>query len=192
MAIDILEKIEIERKVSKPLLWIGIVSIIMLFAGFTSAYIVRQAEGNWLVFPFPGSFYASTAIIIASSFTMWMASRFIKADNVASAQKFLGFTFLLGLAFVVSQIISWNTLTSEGIYFTGPTANASGSYLYVISGMHLLHLFAGIFALAITWFKTKRGKYSAAYHIGIELCGIYWHFLGILWIYLLFFLLFIR
>jgi heme/copper-type cytochrome/quinol oxidase subunit 3 len=192
MAIDITEKLEMERRTAKPLLWVGIVSIIMLFAGFTSAYIVRQAEGNWLVFPFPNSFYVSTAIIFLSSITMWLASRNIKRNEKTQATKFLGYTLILGLAFVISQFISWNLLLADGVYFTGPTANASGSYLYVISGMHLLHLVAGVIALGITWFKSKKGKYSASYHIGIDLCAIYWHFLGILWIYLLLFLQLIR
>lgn len=179
-------------KTAKPLLWIGIVSIIMLFAGLTSAYIVRQAEGNWLEFELPTSMFVSTAIIILSSITLWYAQSSAKKDNQSATKIGLYITLALGLAFVFSQFQVWKDLVAAGVFFAGAQANASGSFMYLLSGLHLAHLFGGIIALFVTATNASSGKYANGNILGIELCSIYWHFLDILWIYLLLFLLFIR
>lgn len=179
-------------KAAKPMLWLGIVTIIMLFAGLTSAYIVRQAEGNWLQFELPLQFYISTAFIILSSVTMIWSVSSVKQNNLVNLQRGLLLTLVLGLGFAWSQFAAWSTLVNEGIFFTGARSNAAGSYLYVISGVHLAHLAGGILALFYSFFKAFRRKYSAQNSLGIELVATYWHFLDILWVYLLLFLLFIR
>lgn len=186
------EDFERRAKTSKPLLWIGIVSIIMLFAGLTSAYIVRQAEGNWLEFELPISMYVSTAIIILSSITLWYGQSSAKKGNYSAMKIGLFVTLGLGLGFVFSQFQVWSDLVAGGVFFTGAQANASGSFMYLLSGLHLAHLFGGIIALFVTATNASAGKYSNGNILGIELCSIYWHFLDILWIYLLLFLLFIR
>ncbi len=179
-------------KAAKPILWIGIVTIIMLFAGLTSAYIVRQAEGNWLQFQLPIQFYISTAFILLSSATMLWAQNGIKAGNESVLQRGLLITLLLGIGFTWSQFSAWDALVDSGIFFAGARSNAAGSYLYVISGVHLAHLAGGLLAILFTFIKAYRGKYSQTNRVGVELTATYWHFLDILWIYLLLFLLFIR
>ncbi len=180
------------RKTAKPLLWIGIVSIIMLFSGLTSAYIVRANNGNWLVFQLPPVAMLSTAIIITSSITMFIAQFSIKKNAFKQTTLFLFITLLLGIAFTYTQYLGWKQLTAQGIYFLGKYSNASGSFLYLIALVHILHLAGGIWALLITLFKSLKKRYHAGDYLGIELCAIYWHFLDVLWIYLFLFLYFFR
>ena len=177
-----------QRKAAKPLLYIGIVSIVMLFAGLTSAYVVRADNGNWLVFHLPTISIISTVIIVTSSLTMYLAQRSIKQDKYALTSIFLFLTLGLGVAFFFTQIEAWKELTAQGIYFVGKYANASGSFLYLIALVHLVHMVGGLIALAVSLTKSLLKKYSSADSLGIELTAIYWHFLDLLWIYLFLFL----
>lgn len=186
------ELTEVRKKTSKPLLWIGIVSIVMLFAGLTSAYVVRADNGNWLVFQLPSIAIISTAVIICSSLTMFIAQMSIKKNNHGLTSVFLFITFVLGLVFTYTQYAGWKELTSQGIYFLGKYSNASGSFLYLIAVMHLLHLFGGLISLLITLTKSLQKRYNSEDYLGIELAAIYWHFLDVLWIYLFLFLYFFR
>lgn len=181
-----------QNKASKPLLWVGIFSIVMLFAGLTSAYVVRADNGNWLLFNLPSAFYLSTAIIVTSSITMFLALQMAKKNNKGGIIISLLATFVLGLVFAYFQYLGWSELYSKQIVFGGKSANASGSFLYLITFLHLLHLFAGIISLLITLKNSVKGKYNAQNTLGLELCSIYWHFLDILWVYLFLFLYFIR
>lgn len=180
------------NKAAKPLLWVGIVSIIMLFAGLTSAYVVRADNGNWLIFNLPNIFFVSTAVIITSSITMFLALQMAKKDNFKGVILAVLITFVLGLVFTYTQFQGWKELTSKGIVFAGKYANASGSFLYVLTGLHLAHLFGGLISLFVTFINSVKRKYSAANTLGLELCSIYWHFLDILWVYLFLFLYYIR
>ena len=171
----------------KVLLAIGIGSIVMLFAGLTSGYIVRQAEGNWKFFEVPSVFYISTIIILISSFTMQMAIRAVKKDDLAQVKTFLLITLGLCLAFVFSQFLGWNELVKNDVYFADKLT-PSGSFFYVITGLHLAHLAFGLLGLIITGSKSIRERYNSQNYLGISLCAIYWHFLGGLWIYLFVFL----
>lgn len=171
----------------KILLWIGMASIVMLFAGLTSGYIVRQAEGNWMHFELPFVFYISSAIILISSLTMQMAVRAVKKDDLKSVKNFLIITLGLGLAFVFTQFLGWNELVKNGVYFVDKTT-PSGSFFFAISGLHLAHLVFGILGLVVTSTKSIREKYTSRNYLGISLCAIYWHFLDGLWIYLFVFL----
>lgn len=171
----------------KVLLAIGIGSIVMLFAGLTSGYIVRQAEGNWKFFELPSVFYVSSIIILISSFTMQMAIRAVKKADLAQVKTFLLITLGLGLAFVFSQFLGWNELVKNDVYFADKLT-PSGSFFYVITGLHLAHLAFGLLGLIITGSKSIRERYSSQNYLGISLCAIYWHFLGGLWIYLFVFL----
>lgn len=183
---------EIKTRTAKPMLWVGIVSMIMLFAGMTSAYIVRQAEGNWLYFDLPNTFYWSTAVIIISSITMGIAQVGVNRENWRVTAYGLLATLVLGLVFTVLQLKAWSELVDMGVYFAGRESNPAGSFLYAISGLHLLHLAGGILALTFTTIKAFLKKYSAEDNVGIGVAATYWHFLDILWIYLLLFLVFIR
>jgi len=180
------------RKTAKPLLYIGIVSIIMLFAGLTSAYVVRADNGNWLVFKLPDIMIVSTAIMVTSSITMLMAQRSIKKDNNKGAILGLLLTLLLGFIFIYTQVLGWKQLTAQGIYFAGKYSNASGSFLYFIALMHVLHMAGGIIAILVSLTKCLLKKYSSADYLGIELTAIYWHFMDLLWVYLFLFLYFYR
>ena len=174
-----------KNKTYKQLLWIGMGSIVMFFGGLTSAYIVRKAEGNWLEFEMPIWFTISTIAVIASSASLWFALQNIK--NNKSASTFLITTLSIGLLFTFSQIQGWENLVAQGVYLTGEGSNPSGSFIYVITLAHLIHLIGGILALSITTIKSKLNKYSKENYLGIELISIYWHFIGLLWLYLFLF-----
>jgi cytochrome c oxidase subunit 3 len=181
------------RKTAKPLLYIGIISIVMLFAGLTSAYVVRAGSAkNWLIFNLPDISIISTGIIVTSSLTMFMAQRAIKKNNYRLTTIGLGLTLALGIAFFFTQFEGWKQLTAQGIYFVGKNSSASGSFLYFIALVHLLHMLGGIVALMISLTKSLLKKYSSADYLGIELTAIYWHFLDVLWVYLFLFLYFYR
>ena len=175
----------INNKTYKQLLWVGIGSIVMFFGGLTSAYIVRKAEGNWLEFQMPIWFTLSTIAVIASSLSLWCALHNIKKDK--SATNFLATTLIIGLTFTFSQVQGWKDLVYQGVYLTGEGSNPSGSFIYVITLAHLIHLLGGIVALSITTFKSKLNIYSKENYLGIELISIYWHFIGLLWLYLFLF-----
>ncbi len=184
------EEKELRLKAKKTLLWVALVSIIMMFAGLTSAYIVRMAEGNWQDFALPQMFYFSTAIILISSVTMNLAMSAAKNDNFAKVKLYVWVTFILGVTFVIFQFAGWKDLISQNIYFSG--GNASGSYLYVLSGLHLAHVLGGLLALLVAGVRSLYNIYHSKKMLGLQLCSIYWHFLDFLWIYLFLFLLFIR
>ena len=186
------EALEAKRKTAKPMMWIGLVGIVMFFAGLTSAYVVRQAQGDWLYFDIPEIFYTSTAVIILSSITMFMAQFFAKRDKIGLSAAMLTTTTALGIGFCWLQVAGWLELYDLGITFTGQGSNVSGSFFIILVFGHAAHVIGGIAALIFTTIKALLGKYSAENHIGIEVCGIYWHFLDILWIYLILFLVFIR
>jgi cytochrome c oxidase subunit 3 len=181
-----------KRRTAKSLMWVGILSIIMLFAGLTSAYIVRQAEGQWLYFDIPSTFYISTAILVLCSLTLVLMLRQAKSGNQKMVGNLLLLTLGLGLAFSFTQFQAWGELVDAGIFFTGGESNASGSFLYVITGAHLAHLGGGLIALIFTWIKNALDRYSPENTLGLELTAMYWHFLDLLWIYLLLFLVYIR
>jgi len=178
----------IKNRSLKQLLWIGIGSIVMFFAGLTSAYVVRKAEGNWVEFLFPDWFLFSTITIVISSIILILAKRNIKREKTVF--NFLIVVFLLGICFSFFQFKGWQDLTNQGVFLTGKGSNVSGSFLYVITLAHLVHLIGGLIAILITAINSKMGKYTSKDFLGFELTSIYWHFLGLLWIYLFFFLKF--
>lgn len=167
-------------------LWLFIVSVVMVFAGLTSAYIVRQAEGNWLEFNLPEIFYYSTGIIILSSVAMHWAYTSAKTDNMATLKVAMGLTTVLGLIFLVTQWYSWVALVDRDVYFVG---NPSGSFLYVFTGLHALHLVSGVIFLIIVLISALNYKVHSQNMARMEMCTTYWHFLGGLWLYLFMFLL---
>jgi len=173
----------------KVLLWLSMVSMVMMFAGLTSGYIVRQAESNWNVFELPDVFYFSTVFIFLSSISMHWAWLSVKKNNIAGLRTGLMITLGLGLAFCFTQFTAWSKLVEMGIFFTG---NPSGSFLYVLTGLHLIHLIAGITYLMYVTMRSIQGHYNSGNNLPIQLCAIFWHFLDGLWIYLFVFLLVMR
>ena len=179
----------LKNKSAKLLLWVGIAGISMFFAGLTSAYIVRKAEGNWLEFQLPDWFLLSTIVIVISSISLIIASRKIKQNKDATIWLFVA--LLLGCVFAFSQVKGWQALVQQGVYLTGEGSNVSSSFLYVITLSHLAHLVGGLIALLVTTLNAKKGKYTAENYLGIELTSIYWHYLAGLWLYLYFFMVYI-
>ncbi len=176
----------IKNKSLKQLLWIAIGSIVMFFAGLTSAYVVRKPQGNWVEFILPDWFLYSTIVIVISSILLISAKIKIELTKVSSRLVFG--TFSLGILFSYLQFKGWQELINQGVFLTGEGSNVSGSFLYVITLAHLVHLIGGLFALLITSFKTATSKYTSKDCLGFDLTAIYWHFVGLLWIYLFFFL----
>lgn len=179
----------VKEKAKTALLWMGIVSIVMMFGGLTSGYIVRRGEGDWVVFDVPNSFYTSTGIILLSSVTMFWALNSVKNNNRKSLINALLTTLILGLIFAFLQWQGWKELVDAGVFLVG---NPSGSFFYVLTGLHLVHMAGGIFFVVYVLFNSILNKYNQNNYLGIRNCNIYWHFLDILWIYLFLFLLFIR
>jgi cytochrome c oxidase subunit III len=186
------EEIKLKEKTAKWMLWLSMVSMTMIFAGLTSAYVVRQGAGSWLEFQLPKIFYISSAIILISSASMNWAMAAARKSNFKNVLRALAITLALGIAFVYSQFAAWGVLVDEKIFFTGKTANASGSFLYILTGLHLAHLFGGIIYLAVVLARSLSNRYHAGNLMGLKLCAIFWHFLDALWIYLFLFFLFIR
>lgn len=174
----------------KHMMWFAIASLIMMFAGLTSAYIVSSSRRDWVDFELPQEFYYSTGVIILSSITLFLAKRSIAASNIKGATLMTVITFILGTIFVVMQFQGFNTLTNLDIYFTGKGSSVSASFVYLIVLAHLAHIAAGLIALLVMTVNMLRGKYNANDYLGFELGAIFWHFVDFLWIFLLCFLLY--
>lgn len=170
----------------KIVLYVAFASIMMMFAGLTSGYILRWSEGNWDAFAIPSAFYISTGIIIASSLSMWWAQQAAKKNQLQNIKSWMTVTSVLGLSFVISQYVGYGQLVNMGVYFSG--GNISGSFFYVITALHAAHVLGGIIALLVTTGKSYFGKYSSDNRLGIQLCANYWHFMGFLWLFLFVFL----
>jgi cytochrome c oxidase subunit 3 len=170
-------------------LWVAMASIVMMFAGFTSAYIVKMNEGSWLKFSLPKIFWLSTAVILASSLTLHLAGKAFKAREMLRYRQLITVTAVLGLVFIVCQLTGFWQLEKDGIQLMGQRSNSAASYLLVITGMHMLHVLGGVIALIVLLagvYSRKSKNYSP---LPIELAGIYWHFVDVLWIYLFMFYL---
>jgi cytochrome c oxidase subunit III len=171
-------------------LWLFMVSVIMIFGALTSAYIVRQAEGNWLAFDMPVMFWITTGIILTSSFTMHWAYLAARKDNLETAKVAMSITMVLGVAFLVGQFLGWQELVANGVYLVGRDATGvSGSFLYVISGLHGAHVISGVIVLIFVTVAIFKLKVNSKKLSQIEMCTTYWHFLDGLWLYLFLFLL---
>ena len=171
-------------------LWLFMVSVIMIFGALTSAYIVRQAEGNWLDFEMPFMFYITSALILASSITMHWAYLSAKKDNHEMAKVAMVITVILGVGFLVGQWLGWTELVGNGIYLVGrESSGVSGSFMYVISGLHGVHVISGVIFLLVVLVNVFRLKIHSKKLSQIEMCTTYWHFLDGLWLYLFVFLL---
>ena len=187
-------EIRIVEEAKKPLsmhpkkfaLWLFIVTVIMIFAALTSAYIVRQADGNWLMFELPDLFLVTTVVILASSGTMHWAYLAVKKDNLESAKIAIAITTVLGVGFLIGQYLAWGELVKDNIFLVG---NPSGSFVYIISGLHGLHIVGGVIFLVIVLVSIFRLKVHSKNLLRIEMCATYWHFLDVLWLYLFVFLL---
>jgi cytochrome c oxidase subunit 3 len=159
----------------------------MMFAGLTSAYYISMSREDWVSFDLPQSFYISTVLIVLSSLTMLLTNLSISKNKQNLSNILLTITLALGVGFVYMQFQGFDDLIGMGLYFTGTQSAVSSSFLYVITIAHMLHVFAGIIVLTYMVFKQWSGGYSEKDYFGLQLGGIFWHFVDLLWIYLFFF-----
>jgi cytochrome c oxidase subunit III len=177
----------------KLLLLFGMISMFMMFAGLTSAYLVSASRKDWVhTMILPPAFLISTILIIMSSITVHLAKKAIQKDNQKNTTIFLLATLVLGIAFVFFQFRGFSQIVEMGYFFTGSESSVTSSFLYVLTILHLAHLFAGIISLLIVIYNHFKQKYNASQSTGIELAAMFWHFLDFLWVYLFLFLYFIK
>lgn len=189
-----IESIQVQEEVSEPLsmhpqkfaMWLFIVSVMMVFVSLTSAYIVRQSEGDWRVFELPDIFIAGTAVLFLSSITMHWAYLSAKNDNLDMLKIAMFITTILGLSFLYLQFRGYSELVAIDVYLTG--GSPSESFVYVLSGLHGVHLISGVIFLIVMLVKTFRYKVHSKNMVNMDMLSTYWHFLDGLWVFLFLFL----
>lgn len=183
---------EKNNRAKKMMLWFGIVSLIMSFAGWTSAFIVSRSREDWLAdFQLPNAFAISVIVIIISSLTFIMAKRALKNNKRKATTIWLWITLALGIVFIYNQFSGFNQIIDLGYNFTGPTSNITMTYVFIIAFVHIIHVAVGLICLLVVIYNHFKQKYSVSKMLGLELAATYWHFVDILWIYLFLFLYFI-
>lgn len=177
----------------KLILLFAMVSMTMMFAGLTSAYVVSQSRADWLKdFQLPSAFYFSTIAILGCSITFHLAKKAIQKGNQSRTTSFLLATLALGISFVVLQFVGFGQIVANGYYFTGSASSITTTFLYIVVLVHLIHLAGGMISLLIIIYNHFKQKYNSTQTLGIELGAMYWHFLDFLWVYLFLFLYFFK
>lgn len=169
-------------------MWFALGSIMLMFAGFTSGYLVRRGQGMWEQFEMPKIFAYSTVVILLSSITYFFGLKAYKKQVFGRYSALMLCTLVLGNAFMVLQYLGFKEMYAHNIRING---NVSNSFFYVIAGAHLAHIAGGLVALVVVMIKNhffNKGKSP----VGLEILGAYWHFVDILWLYLYVFLLMYR
>ncbi|WP_430427813.1 cytochrome c oxidase subunit 3 [Maribacter litoralis] len=192
---DLTQGTEAEKRAraKKMMLWFGIISLLMSFAGWTSAYIVSRSREDWISeIQLPNAFLYSTIVIIISSFSYMLAKKAIKDGEGASGTKWLWITLGLGILFVLLQFSGFSQMVAQGYYFTGPTSGIKVSYVFLIAMVHVVHVVAGMISLLVVLYNQNKGKYSTENYLGVTLGATFWHFLDLLWIYLVLFMFFVK
>ncbi len=179
----------------RMILWLFMVASILSFGGITSAYIVRMAQGNWLRFDLPSIFTINCLVVAASSACMIFAYRSAKTDELDRVKYGIWGAVIFGIAFMVLQYMGWLELNSHDIYFSPKRSDngdltplISGSFFFAISAIHYVHVFAGLIFLLVVLVKSYKLEVHKKNLLTISLAGTFWHFVGILWIYLYLFL----
>ena len=177
----------------KLILLFAMVSMTMMFAGLTSAFVVSKSRADWLKdFQLPTAFFYSTAVIIGCSVTFYLAKKAIQKNNQSKTTLFLLSTLVLGILFVVLQFVGFGQIVANGYYFTGSGSSITTTFLYVVTVVHMIHLAGGVISLLIIIYNHFKQKYNSSQTLGIELGAMYWHFLDLLWVYLFLFLYFFK
>jgi cytochrome c oxidase subunit 3 len=184
---------EKSKRAKKMMLWFAIISLVMSFAAWTSAFIVSSSRPDWMKdFQLPNSFVFSTILIAISSISFILAKRTLKNENTKLTSIWLLVTLVLGVLFIFSQFVGFQEIINQGYNFTGPTSNVTMSYIYLIAMVHILHVIVGIVALLVVIYNHFKQKYTSDNMLGFELASTFWHFIDILWVYLFLFLYFVR
>jgi len=187
------EEQERKGKTYKLLLWFAMISICMIFAGLTSAYVVSKSRPDWLKdFQLPIAFLSSTIAMLLSSFTFYSALQAMKKGNRNQTTILLLSTLALGIAFVVLQFKGFGQVIENGYFFTGSESNVTTSFLYITVLVHIAHLFGGIISLLVVIYNHYKQKYNSTQTLGIELSAMYWHFMDFIWVYLFLFFYFFK
>lgn len=191
---DLHNKMETKiNRAKKMMLWFGIVSLTMSFAGLTSAYVVSKERVDWLTdFEIPQAFYISLCVIIFSSIIMHFAKISVQKEQNQVGMILLVSTLILGVVFVWLQFLGFSQIIANGYYFTGSESSITTSFIYLVVLMHLAHIAAGLIALIIVIYNHYKLKYTMGKTLGVELAATFWHFVDILWIYLFLFFYFVR
>ncbi len=182
-----MEKTAVERnaRAKKMMLWFGMISMTMTFAGLTSAYVVSSSRADWLTsFELPTVFLYSTVLIFLSSITFFLGKKALNQGNILLQKTFLWATLGLTLLFVYFQFTGFSQIIEQGYYFTGAASSITTSFLYVLVLLHLAHVFGGLIVLLVVLFQTYNNAYTPQDKLGYELAELFWHFLDFLWIYL--------
>lgn len=187
------EEQERKGRTYKLLLWFGMISIAMIFAGLTSAYVVSKSRPDWLKdFQLPTAFLISTIAMLVSSFTFYLALQSIKKGNRSQTTILLLSTLGLGIAFILLQFKGFGQVIDNGYFFTGSESNVTTSFLYIAVLVHIAHLLGGIISLLVVIYNHYKQKYNSAQTLGIELSAMYWHFMDFIWVYLFLFFYFFK
>ena len=165
-------------------LWVAMGSIVMMFAGLTSAYIVRSNQANWLEFNLPAIFWYSTAVILASSITMHLSVKAFRAREMQRYRSLITITAALGVVFAVLQFFGFKELGSHGVLLLGQGSNPAASFLAIITGLHVLHVLGGVIAILVIFIRAYNTRLKSYNTVPVEIVSTYWHFVDILWIYL--------
>ena len=177
----------------KLILGFAMVSMTMMFAGLTSAWVVSKSRTDWMKnFEMPTPFYISTAVIIGCSISFYLAKRAIKQDNRSLVTAMLLLTLVLGSLFAYFQIMGFEAMYDKKMFPVGGAGAITVSFIWVIVVAHLAHLAGGMISLLIIIYNHFKQKYNSGQTLGIELGAMYWHFLDILWLYLFLFLYFFK
>lgn len=184
---------EKNARAKKMMLWFGIVSMLMSFAGWTSAYIVSRSRDDWNSdVNLPQAFLFSTIVIVLSSITYLMAKKSVKEGRSSKCKLWLWITLGLGIVFIVLQFKGFSQLVASGYYFTGPTSSIKMSFIFLIAIVHIFHVVAGMISLLVVLNNQSKGRYTSSDYLGLSLGATFWHFLDFLWVYLVLFMTFVK
>src|SRR2546423_868657 len=184
--------------------FVGVTGISMIFISFTSAYVVRQGlptldlrtgalVHDWLVVPLPGLLFINTLVLLLSSVSMELARRHaareVMLDRRASGAttithdrvSWLAVTVVLGLAFLCGQWVAWPELAARGFYVA---TSPSSSFVYLLTGMHGVHLLGGVLALLTAGAAVLLRRSTESRAVWLDVTGWYWHFMAVLWVYI--------
>ena len=180
-----------KNRALKMMLWFGIGSLFMTFAGLTSAFIVSKNREDWVQnFDLPDAFYYSLIFILSSSIILIFARKFLLKNQQKKVSVLLFCTIFLGALFIIFQFIGFGQIMNDGYHFTGPTSTINSSFIFLIAFVHIVHVLVALIALFVVFIKNLKGLYNYENYTGFDLASIFWHFVDILWIYLFIFLVF--
>lgn len=176
---------EKQERSKRMMLWFGLISLFMSFAGLTSAIIISRTRPDWAIeLQLPQVFLISVFVIIASSITYIFAKRALKNNNRQLTTILLLSTFVLGVVFIFLQFEGFSTMMRSGYYFRGEASDPKASFIFLIAFVHLLHVVVGLICLLVVIYNHFKQKYTSNNMLGFELAGTFWHFIDILWVFL--------